>query len=170
MVVYSIFLFLGSWPGGRWSDRKGAALPGIVGYAAMIAGVLMLLGLDYQFVMWLTALALAIRGLGAGLSQAPYAKAATEAVLPEDAQAAAGLYGAIRYSGLALGTALVGLFLQSRLSFYDAFAGGIAALPAYRELWILLAGVLTVGLASTVIMARSRPRRLVREIVEDGRA
>ena len=26
MVIYSIFLFAASWPGGRWSDRAGAAV------------------------------------------------------------------------------------------------------------------------------------------------
>lgn len=170
MVVYSLFLFLGSWPGGRWSDRIGAAVPGGIGYIAMIAGILMLLGLGYQLVLWFTALALAIRGFGAGLSQAPYAKAATEAVSPEHSQAAAGMYGTIRYSGLALGAALVGIFLQSRLTFYDALEGGAAALPAYRELWLLLAGILVIGLAATGIMARNQPRQTIIEITEDERA
>ena len=170
MVIYSLFLFFGSWPGGRWSDRAGAAVPGTVGYIAMIAGVLMLLGLGFQWVLWLVALALAIRGFGAGLSQAPYAKAATEAVLPEQKQAAAGLYGTIRYSGLALGTALVGIFLQTRLTDYDALSGGAAALPAYRELWLILALILVVGLGATLIMARSRPAMPIVEKVKNGSA
>ena len=157
MVVYSLFLFLGSWPGGRWSDKAGAAVPGAVGYVAMIAGVLLLLGFGYQLVLWYAVIALAIRGFGAGLSQAPYAKAATEAVLPEQKQAAAGMYGTIRYSGLALGTAFVGVFLQGRLLHYGAAPGGAAALPAYRELWLILAAILFVGLGATLIMARSRP-------------
>ncbi len=117
----------------------------------------MLIGLGYQLVVWFVALALAIRGFGAGLSQAPYAKAATEAVLPEQKQAAAGLYGTIRYSGLALGTALIGIFLQMRLTNYDALSGGVAALPAYRELWLLLSAILVVGLGATLVMARSQP-------------
>jgi MFS family permease len=170
MVIYSLFLFLGSWPGGRWSDRKGAAVPGSVGYIAMIAGILMLLGMGYQLVAWFVAIALAVRGFGAGLSQAPYAKAATEAVPPAYGQAAAGVYGTIRFSGLALGSALVGVFLQSRLSHYDAATGGNAALPAYRELWLLLAAILVVGLAATLIMGRYRSSRSLVEIVENGRA
>jgi MFS family permease len=168
MVIYSLFLFLGSWPGGRWSDRAGAAVPGTVGYIAMILGILMLLGLDAELVVWLVALALAVRGLGAGLSQAPYAKAATESVPPDQTEAAAGLYGTIRYSGLALGTALVGVFLQNRLSHYDAIGGGIRALLAYRELWILLAGILILGLAATLIMARSQPNESYKEAVRNG--
>lgn len=170
VVIYSLFLFVGSWPGGRWSDRSGAAVPGAVGFVAMIVGVLMLLGLDEHLVVWFVALALALRGLGAGLSQAPYAKAATEAVPAEQTQAAAGLYGTIRYSGLALGTALVGIFLQTRLTHYDALQGGANALLAYRELWLLLAAILVVGLGVTLIMARSRPDRPLVEAVENGRA
>lgn len=165
MVVYSLLLFFGSWPGGRWSDRAGAAVPGTVGYMAMIAGILLLLGMGSQLVIWLVALALAIRGFGAGLSQVPYAKAATEAVSTEQRQAAAGLYGTIRYGGLALGTGLVGIFLQTRLTEYDAMSGGAAALPAYRELWLVLAVILIVGLGATLVMARSRPARPLPEMV-----
>jgi predicted MFS family arabinose efflux permease len=170
MVVYSLFLFLGSWPGGRWSDRAGAAVPGAVGYIAMIAGVLMLLGLGYQLIVGLVVLALAVRGFGAGLSQAPYAKAATEAVSQEQSKAAAGMYGTIRYSGLALGSGLVGIFLQTRLTDYNALSGGAAALPAFRELWLLLAAILVIGLGATLIMSRSQPARPVVEIVKNGRA
>jgi MFS family permease len=170
VVIYSLFLFLGSWPGGRWSDRSGAAVPGVVGYVAMIVGVLMLVGLDEQLLVWFVALALAIRGLGAGLSQAPYAKAATEAVPAEQTQAAAGLYGTIRYSGLALGTALVGIFLQTRLTHYDALLGGARALPAYRELWLLLVAILVVGLVATLIMARKQVDQPLLESAENGRA
>jgi MFS family permease len=168
MVIYSLFLFLGSWPGGRWSDRAGAAIPGSVGYMAMLAGILLLLGLDSTFVIWIVAIALAVRGVGAGLSQAPYAKAATEAVPPDETQTAAGLYGTIRYSGLALGTALVGIFLQSRLGSYNALDGGSAAVPAFRELWLLLALILGLGFALTLIMSRTRPASSFTEVVSSG--
>jgi hypothetical protein len=134
----------------------------------MIIGVLMLLGLELQLVVWLVALAFAIRGLGAGLSQAPYAKAATEAVPATHTEAAAGLYGTLRYSGLALGTAFVGIFLQNRLTYYDAIEGGATALLAYRELWVVLAAILVFGLAATLIMARSRPKKSYPEVVRNG--
>jgi MFS family permease len=157
MVIYSLFLFLGSYPGGRWSDRVGAVVPGAVGYLAMIAGILLLIPVGQKLVLGLVALALAIRGIGAGLSQAPYAKAATGAVPAHQTQAAAGMYGTIRYSGLALGTALVGIFLQTRLSYHDAPGGGASASAAYQELWLLLAVILVAGLGMTLLMGRSRP-------------
>ena len=155
LVIYSVFLFLGSWPGGRWADRSGAYVPGIVGYLFMIVGVLLLLRLDTSLNILLVAAALAVRGIGAGLTQAPYGKAAMEAVTAELRDSAASLYGALRYSGLALGTALVGIFLDARLSQYGAISGGEAALPAYHELWLLLALLAVVGLAFTWIMAQS---------------
>ncbi|UCC52257.1 MAG: MFS transporter [Anaerolineaceae bacterium] len=155
LVIYSVFLFLGSWPGGRWADRSGAHIPGTVGFILMIAGVLLLLGLDMSLNVLLVAIALSIRGIGAGLSQAPFAKAAVDAVTVQQRQSAAALYGTIRFSGLALGTALVGIFLDARLSHYGAQSGGAAALRAYRELWLLLAALAAVGLAFTWIMAKS---------------
>lgn len=155
LVIYSFFLFLASWPGGRWADRSGAHVPGIVGYILMIVGVLMLLGLDTSLNVLVVATALAVRGVGAGLTQAPFGKAAVDAVIAKQRKSAAALYGALRYSGLALGTALVGIFLDARLSHYGASSGGEAALSAYRELWLLLAVLSAVGLAFTWIMAKS---------------
>jgi MFS family permease len=155
LVIYSVFLFLGSWPGGRWADRSGAHVPGIVGYLFMIVGVLLLLRLDTSLNVLVVAVALAVRGIGAGLTQAPYGKAAVEAVTTELRPSAASLYGALRYSGLALGTALAGIFLDARLSLYGAISGGEAALQAYHELWLLLAVLAMVGLAFTWIMAKS---------------
>lgn len=159
MTVYSIFLFLSAWPGGRWSDYAGARVPAAIGYVAMIAGVLLLLGLDSQWSLGLAAAALAVRGIGAGLSQAPYAKAAVDAVGAPERKVASGLYGTLRYSGLALGTALVGIFLQGRLAYYGAVDGGPAAVPAYRELWLLLSAAALLGLVLTLLMGRPTPER-----------
>ena len=123
----------------------------------MIVGVLLLLGLDTSLNIVLIAIAMTVRGIGAGLSQAPFGKAAIDAVTDQQRQSAAALYGTIRYSGLALGTALVGIFLDARLSRSGALFGGEAALPAYRELWLLLAALAAVGLLFTWIMAKSPP-------------
>lgn len=160
LVIYSVFLFLASWPGGRWADTAGAHVPGMVGYLFMIVGVLLLLGLDTRLNILLVAVALALRGVGAGLTQAPYGKAAVDAVLPDQRQSAAALYGALRYSGLALGTALVGIFLDARLAHYGAITGE-EALWAYRELWLLIAVLAVAGFAFTWIMAKSTVAQLL---------
>jgi predicted MFS family arabinose efflux permease len=155
LITYSLFLFRASWPGGRWADHAGAHIPGAVGFMLMIAGVLLLLGLDTSVNILLVVVALAVRGIGAGLTQAPYGKAAVDAAAPDQRQSAAAIYGTIRYSGLALGTALVGIFLDARLNHYGAQSGGAAALPAYHELWLLLAVLASAGLLFTWIMAKS---------------
>ncbi len=168
LVVYSVFLFFGSWPGGRWSDRAGAGIPGIVGYLAMIIGTVMLLGMKEILAVSLVAAAMAIRGIGAGLSQAPYAKAATESVPATQAQAAAGLYGTIRYSGLAVGTTLVGVFLSDRLDYYAVLDADRGALLAYNQLWLVLAAVLALGLGASFVMTRSQPVRRPESIMING--
>ena len=155
LITYSLFLFIASWPGGRWADRAGAHVPGAVGFMLMIAGVLLLLGLDTSVNILLIVIALSVRGIGAGLAQAPYGKAAVDAAAPNQRQSAAAIYGTVRYSGLALGTALVGIFLDARLNHYGAQSGGAAALPAYHELWLLLAVLASAGLLFTGIMAKS---------------
>ncbi len=168
LVIYSIFLFVGSWPGGRWSDRVGAALPGTFGYVAMLVGILLLTAMGKSLALGLVAAALAIRGIGAGLSQAPYAKAATESFPPGQTEAAAGLYGTIRYSGLAVGTALAGIFLSYRLAHYADLDPALGALRAYDQLWLLLAGLLVIGLGSTLVMARSKPIQTAVKVEEHG--
>jgi MFS family permease len=154
MAIYSVFLFLLSWPGGRWADAAGARVPGYAGFAAMSAGMALMLGFGTRFSLGLVTVSLVIRGIGAGLAQTPYAKAALEVVPEADRAAAAGLYGTVRYGGLALGTALVGLFLGARLDHYGAGGGGAAALPAYRELWLLLTALVALGLPLTSRVGR----------------
>ncbi len=159
MLIYSLFLFAGAWPGGRWADRAGARMPGAVGYLAMIAGVLMLLALDTRLNLLLVAPALAVRGLGAGLTQAPFANAATAASGLGGSSVVAGLYGTLRYSGLALGSAMTGILLEARLARYGWRMGDpFAALPAYRELWFVLFLLGLCGLALVWLMGRSSPR------------
>lgn len=157
MVVYSLFLFFAAWPGGRWADRAGAHVPGMAGYLVMALGVVSLMAFGASLNVWLVFVALSLRGIGAGLTQAPYAKAAVESVSPEQSRAAAGMFGTLRYSGLALGSALVGILLQSRLAHYGASAGGAAAIPAYRELWLLLTGLALAGLALTWMLKWRQP-------------
>ncbi len=160
MLVYSLFLFAGTWPGGRWADRAGARVPGVVGYLAMIAGIILLLGFDTRLNLLLVVLAMGFRGIGAGLTQAPFASVATAAGRAEQAGVVAGLYGTMRYSGLVLGSVITGILLEARLAYHGWHIGDPStALPAYRELWLLLAvlGMLGLGL---VWLAGDGPARM----------
>ncbi len=161
MLIYSLFLFSGAWPGGRWTDRAGARVPGVAGYLAIIAGLLMLLGLDTRLNVLLVVPALAVRGLGAGLTQAPFASVATAVGGSAGSGVVAGLYGTLRYSGLALGSAMTGILLEERLAHHRWQLGfPSAALPAYRELWLVLVvlGVFGLGLVWLMGVGPSQAR------------
>lgn len=152
LPIYSIFLFLGARPGGRWSDRAGGRQPTMAGFALMTVGVAMLVLLNARNYLIIITVALAIRGLGAGWSQSPPAQVATNAVKAEQTSMAAGLYSMIRYSGLALGAALVGILLQARLIYYNSDGSGPEAIPAFRELFAVLTVIGIAGLALSWLM------------------
>jgi MFS family permease len=136
LPIYSVFLFLGAR----------------VGFGLMTIGVAMLILLDIRINLAIIAVALAVRGLGTGLAQSPSAQVATNAVRPTQAAMAAGLYSMVRYSGLALGSALVGIFLQARLVHYGSDGSGPEAVPAFRELFAVLALLGVTGLALSWLM------------------
>jgi MFS family permease len=156
LPVYSIFLMLGARPGGVWADRAGGRLPGATGFVLMTLGVAALLLLDTQVALLLLAAAFAVRGIGAGISQAPFAKVAIESAPSDQSGMAAGLYGMVRYSGLALGSVLVGLVLQSRFVHYGTNGTGAAAVPAFHELFAVLVLVGFVGLGFSLWMGHGK--------------
>jgi len=145
LPTYSLFLFLGARPGGRWADRAGSRPPGLFGFALMTAGVLMLVFVQHGTGVIFIGVALMIRGVGAGISQSPFAKAATAAFGEEHTNVAAGLYGMVRYSGLAIGSALVGILLDARLANYNSSGRDAAAIPAFQELFLVLVMVGVLG-------------------------
>lgn len=146
LPTYSVFLFLGARPGGKWADHAGSRAPGLAGFALMTIGVVMLIFMNAETGVLFIGIALAVRGIGAGVSQSPFAKAATAAFGEEKADVAAGLYGMVRYSGLALGSTLVGVLLNERLAFYGSTGKDAAAVPAFQELFIMLAFVGLIGI------------------------
>jgi len=156
LPVYSIFLMLGSRPGGMWADRVGGRLPGATGFVLMTLGVAALLLLDTRAALLLLATAFAVRGIGAGISQAPFAKVAIESAPPDQSGMAAGLYGMVRYSGLALGSILVGLVLQSRFAYHGTDGTGAAAVPAFHELFAVLVVVGIVGFGFSLWMGQGK--------------
>ena len=122
----------------------------------MTVGVILLMFIDQRLSVLLVGSALALRGIGAGISQAPFAKIATGAVEPHQITMAAGLYGMIRYSGLALGSTLVGILLQARFTHYGSDGAGLTAIPAFRELFAVLALVGLIGLALSWLIGAGR--------------
>ena len=164
--VYSIFLMLGARPGGVWADHAGGRLPGATGFVLMTLGVAALLLLDVRVALLLLAVAFAVRGVGAGISQAPFAKVAIESAPSDQSGMAAGLYGMVRYSGLALGSVLVGLVLQSRFAAHGTDGTGPAALSAFHELWMVLVLVGIIGLGFSIWMGQGKRASVPRAVQE----
>jgi MFS family permease len=158
LPIYSLFLFLGSQPGGLWSDHAGARSPSVAGFAMMTVGVAILIFVSTDIALVVIAIAMAARGIGAGISQAPFAQAATNVVKPDQRASAAGLYSMVRYSGLALGSALVGVLLETRFEFYGSDGSGASAIPAFRELFVVLTVLGLIGLALSWHIGAARPR------------
>lgn len=159
LPIYSLFLLIGTQPGGRWADKAGGRTPSVVGSVLTAVGVGGLILLDVQIGLLYLGVVLAIRGLGAGLSQAPFAQVATGAAPPEQRSVAAGLYGAIRYSGLALGSALVGVFLEARFAAMGISGTGEAAVPAYQELFLVLTVFALAGVLFSWTMGSEQKAR-----------
>lgn len=160
LPIYSLFLFLGARPGGRWSDRAGGRWPSMAGFGLMTLGVALLMLLDVQVSLIVITVAMVIRGLGAGLSQSPPAQVATNAVEAEQVSMAAGLYSMVRYSGLALGSALVGILLETRFIHYGSDGSGADAVPAFRELFAVLTLIGLIGLALSWMMGKGNPTQV----------
>jgi MFS family permease len=161
LPIYSIFLFLGSQPGGSWSDRSGARAPSVAGFVLMTLGVAIFMFISIEMTLIIIAVAMGIRGIGAGISQAPFAQYATNVVKTDQQATAAGLYGMVRYSGLALGSALVGILLDARFNYYGSDGSGAPAVPAFQELFTVLTLIGLVGIALSWNMSGTQGRPVI---------
>lgn len=165
LPTYSLFLFLGARPGGRWADRAGGRKPGFLGFILMSVGVGLLVFVNAETSMIFIGIAMAIRGAGAGVSQSPFAKVATTALGENKIELASGLYGMFRYSGLALGSALVGILLNNRLSYYGSNGKDLAAVPAFQELYIVLFVLGLVGLYLAWMIGNDKVDKVIEETI-----
>ncbi len=125
---------------GRMADRIG-------GKYILMAG-LTLFALGMGLVIWVVSLnatwrsfffPAAVAGLGLGMTFAPAATVAMRNIRPEVAGAASGVLNTVRQLGGALGSAIVGAVLQSRLSadLHDAAVARAGQVPApFRQPFI----------------------------------
>jgi MFS family permease len=135
--------------GGRIADRSGRRLPAVAGMLIAAAGLALAAVLGGS--LPLLAAVLALTGVGLGLSSAGMQTAAVEAVAPEDAGSAVGLYSTFRYLGGVAGTGVS--------AFVFAWAGPARALTPLLlllALAALLAAAAGLGLPAP---ARSRAIR-----------
>lgn len=99
--------------GGMLADRWGSRLPVLIGFIAQATTMLLFSQVTAATSLWLIGALLAFHGLGVGLMLAALHRAAIQDVTEKLVGVAAGLYSMIRFVGMATGTALSGVILQS---------------------------------------------------------
>jgi len=105
---------------GRISDRIGPRLPATSGLVLLAVGLGMLTGLGVEADPWHLLPALAIVGLGVGLSTTPITAAALDGLPHAEAGVAAGILNTSRMIGLTVGIALMGAIMTA------SWPGGLA--------------------------------------------
>ena len=143
---------------GRMVARRGTRLPLVVGGLGIAASGGLLLMLDVDTPLLLVVVAYVVFGVGFGMINAPITNTAVSGMPVAQAGVAAGVASTSRQVGSALGVAVLGSLVTSRLgtSFADF---GAAARPA----WVVVIGcglvVLALGVASTTDRAQATARR-----------
>ena len=140
-MIRSAGLFPTMYFGGRVADRWGSRLPMVLGMSVQAASVLLLILSGPGPQVTLVVVGLALHGLGAGVVLPALHRAAMTGSDGERGGTAAGLYSMIRFCGMMLGTAVVGVLLQALLD------RGATDLVSYR---LAFASTLVVGVLGVV--------------------
>lgn len=115
---------------GRTSDRVGPRLPATAGLLLLAIGLGLLTGLDVEVDPWRLLPALAVVGLGVGLSTTPITAAALDGLPEGEAGMAAGILNTSRMIGLTLGIAVMGAIVAA------SWPGGYAEVDISREAFV----------------------------------
>jgi EmrB/QacA subfamily drug resistance transporter len=116
MTPMSIMLMVAAPLAGRLTDHLGARWIMVTGASLMFLGNLFLITRINLDTDWLQLLpALAITGIGMGLTFSPMTAAAMREVPPRIAGSASGIINTMRNIGQVLGIAVLGSFLQNRV-------------------------------------------------------
>ena len=141
LMIVPGFMALMVRVGGQWADRRGSgALPVAIGFVMQGTVLVALSLLPASAPLWHVGALLALQGLGVGIMLAALHSAALSKTSVEQMGVAAGVYSMVRFSGMAIGTALAGVLLENLLGEY--------ALPitAYQQAFLSFAFVSLAGL------------------------
>jgi EmrB/QacA subfamily drug resistance transporter len=143
---------------GRMVARRGSRRPLVIGGLGIAASGCLLLALDSGTPLVLVVAAYVVFGVGFGMINAPITNTAVSGMPLAQAGVAAGVASTSRQVGSALGVAVLGSLVTSRLggSFADF---GTAARPAWVVVVACGLAVLALGVASTTVRAQATARR-----------
>lgn len=128
MIPMSLMILVVAPLAGRFSDRIGARWIIVTGMSLMTVGILFIIRQTNLDTTWATlAPALAMCGMGMGMTFAPMTAAAMREVPPRIAGSASGILNTTRNIGQVLGIAVMGTLLQNRLN--ANAEEGLASLP-----------------------------------------
>jgi DHA2 family methylenomycin A resistance protein-like MFS transporter len=116
LVLAALSAFAAIWGplGGRWTDRSGRRAPALFGAAALLIGSALLAIVVRGEAIIPVAVALALMGIGIGVSGAPVQTAAMESAPRERAGSAAGIYSTSRYLGSVVGSSVLAIVFVRR--------------------------------------------------------
>ncbi|MCC6792632.1 MAG: MFS transporter, partial [Thermomicrobiales bacterium] len=116
LVLAALSAFAAFWGpiGGRWTDRTGRRLPAVAGAVALLAGSALLALVVGGTSVAPVAVALAVMGIGIGVSGAPVQTAAMEAAPRERTGSAAGIFSTSRYLGSVIGSSVLAIVFVHR--------------------------------------------------------
>jgi EmrB/QacA subfamily drug resistance transporter len=154
---------------GAASDRFGPRILASTGMAIMALGLLSLTQLPVDFALPDLVWRLVLVGLGQGLFMSPNSSAVLGAVPRWRVGTASGTLAQMRVNGQALGIALSGAIVATRLPVHLAELGGGAPTDALRsaalvgaihDAFVVAAIVSCVGIVTSLVRGSSRPGRV----------
>jgi len=151
---------------GSASDRFGPRILGSIGLAVMALSLLTLALLPPDFSLPDLVWRLVLLGIGQGLFMSPNSSAVLGSVPRSRIGTASGTLAQMRVNGQALGIALSGAIVATRLPVHLAAVGpglsatvaqGVAQGEAIHDAFIVAAAVCAIGIVASLIRGSSRP-------------
>jgi EmrB/QacA subfamily drug resistance transporter len=150
---------------GAASDRFGPRMLASVGMAIMVLGLLSLALLPLEFALPDLIWRLAVLGLGQGLFMSPNSSAVLGAVPRPRVGTASGTLAQMRVNGQALGIALSGAIVATRLPIHLTELGGgaptvamrnVALAGAIHDAFLVAAVICSLGIVASLVRGSSR--------------
>lgn len=151
---------------GAASDRFGPRIPASAGIAIMVLGLLSLTQLPVDFRLPDLVWRLVLLGVGQGMFMSPNSSAVLGSVPRPRVGTASGTLAQMRVNGQALGIALSGAIVATRLPVHLAELGGgaptaavqsVALAGAIHDAFVVAAILCCLGIVTSLIRGSSRP-------------